>query len=374
MENNEDMSVRVEEEGRIRIRRSARLAKLYIEPTNRCNLDCRMCIRHVWDEPMGNMSDEVFSRVIEGLRTFSPPPTVFFGGFGEPLFHPRIIEMVARVKSLGTPVEMITNGTLLTADLSRELIMAGLDMLWVSLDGATPESYSDIRLGALLPRVLENVARFRTVLNDEPVAAGGLGAAPRTQLGIEFVAMKRNIADLAAVLDIGQRLGASQILVTHLLPYTKEMCDEVLYYGTAMHRYEVIANHGAHNLNLPRTGIDETVRNDRCPFIEKEAGAIGWDGSLSPCLPLLHNHVSYLYDRERTSRRWAIGNVTETDLFELWNAPEHIAFRERVQAFDFPPCTQCFCDFSEKNEEDCFRNTFPTCGGCLWAQGVIQCP
>jgi hypothetical protein len=29
---------------------------------------------------------------------------------------------------------------------------------------------------------------------------------------------------------------------------------------------------------------------------------------------------------------------------------------------------------AEKNEEDCFANSFPTCGGCLWAQGVIQYP
>jgi hypothetical protein len=29
---------------------------------------------------------------------------------------------------------------------------------------------------------------------------------------------------------------------------------------------------------------------------------------------------------------------------------------------------------SEANEEDCFGNGFPTCGGCLWAQGVLQCP
>jgi hypothetical protein len=28
----------------------------------------------------------------------------------------------------------------------------------------------------------------------------------------------------------------------------------------------------------------------------------------------------------------------------------------------------------ESNEEDCYGNTFPVCGGCLWAQGVIQCP
>jgi hypothetical protein len=32
------------------------------------------------------------------------------------------------------------------------------------------------------------------------------------------------------------------------------------------------------------------------------------------------------------------------------------------------------CNLSETNEEACFGNPFPTCGGCLWAQGVIQCP
>ena len=26
------------------------------------------------------------------------------------------------------------------------------------------------------------------------------------------------------------------------------------------------------------------------------------------------------------------------------------------------------------NGEDCYGNALPACGGCLWAQGVIQCP
>ena len=32
------------------------------------------------------------------------------------------------------------------------------------------------------------------------------------------------------------------------------------------------------------------------------------------------------------------------------------------------------CNQVDANKEDCFGSTFPTCGGCLWAQGVIQCP
>jgi MoaA/NifB/PqqE/SkfB family radical SAM enzyme len=105
------------------------LAKVYVEPTNRCNLECRTCIRHGWDEPLGQMEEATFARIMDGLRTFSPPPTIFFGGFGEPLAHPHIVEMVAQAKALGGPVELITNGTLLTGEVSRRLIAAGLDLL-----------------------------------------------------------------------------------------------------------------------------------------------------------------------------------------------------------------------------------------------------
>jgi len=79
--------------------------------------------------------------------------------------------------------------------------------------------------------------------------------------------------------------------------------------------------------------------------------AIGWDGSLSPCLPLLHSHTSYVNERERFSRRYVVGNVNERKLHELWNEPDYLAFRERVQKFDFAPCTICGgCHLRKINE------------------------
>ena len=106
------------------------LAKVYIEPTNRCNLECRTCMRNVWDEPLGQMSNLTFLRIIEGLKAFSPPPTIFFGGFGEPLAHPDITDMVRQAKNLGGSVELITNGTLLTKDLPKRLIESGKVYAW----------------------------------------------------------------------------------------------------------------------------------------------------------------------------------------------------------------------------------------------------
>ena len=366
------------------------LAKVYVEGTNRCNLACRTCIRNGWDEPLGQMDPATFSRVMDGLRAFSPPPTICFGGFGEPLAHPSIVKMVAQAKGLGGRVELITNGTLLSPDVSRGLIAAGLDLLWVSLDGATPESYVDIRLGAALPEVLVNLKAFRDAR--EPVP-DRYRAVPR--MGIAFVVMKRNVADLPAVLRLGERLGATRFMVTNLLPYAKEMCGETLYphvlsnlaYSPSMYRlempkmdvspitrkslYEVMRG----GLSISLAGGDLAEATDRCPFIEQGVTAIAWDGSVSPCLSLLHSHVSFLHEQERVSRRYVVGRVTERDVRDLWSAPEYVAFRERVQSFDFSPCTTCGgCNLSETNEEDCFGNPFPTCGGCLWAQGLIQCP
>jgi len=383
--------LRIEEEtNSIRLHQPVtHLAKVYIEPTNRCNITCRTCMRNTWDEPLGMMSPTTFDRILEGLRTISPKPLVMFGGIGEPLFHPQTIEMVAKIKELGSEVELVTNGTLLTSTRSQQLVDAGLDTLWVSLDGASPESYADIRLGAALPEVLANLERFR------PMRKGFYH--PKPELGIAFVVMKRNIDDLPKVIAMGRSLGATRFSVSNVLPYSEEMRAETLYDRT-LKDIAYLSSVWLPTLSLPKMDINASTRdaffgalnsgcsiifagnrwsgaNDTCTFVESGATAIGWDGSVSPCPPLLHNHVSYLRSRKRTSQRHIIGSVAQRELLDLWNDPAYVAYRERLQGFGFPPCTFCGgCEMLDSNEEDCLGNGSPACGGCLWAQGVIQCP
>jgi MoaA/NifB/PqqE/SkfB family radical SAM enzyme len=156
-------------------------------------------MRNNWDVETGFMDAPTFERILAGLSEMPSPPTVMFSGIGEPLSHGRIAKMIAAVKALGCRTEMITNGTLLTEKRSRELIAAGLDVLWVSIDGARPESYADVRLGAELPRVLENLKRFRRLRRPSH--------RPVPEIGIAFVAMKRNIGDLPELLELGKRPG-----------------------------------------------------------------------------------------------------------------------------------------------------------------------
>jgi MoaA/NifB/PqqE/SkfB family radical SAM enzyme len=374
----------------LRLHRPAtQLVKVYVEPTNCCNLACVTCMRNHWDAPLGAMSQATFRLLLENLAHIQPPPLVFFGGLGEPLAHAHVVEMIAAVKALGCRAELITNGTLLTREKSRQLIQAGLDMLWVSLDGARPESYADVRLGAELPQVLDNLMGFR---NARPPSH-----RPHPQIGIVFVAMRRNIGDLPELLALGKRLRIARFMVSNLLPYDQEMEADILY-GRALHDVTYLPSPWLRRLSLPKMDIDEQTgpvilqalrsnynvsiagnnlgqSNDVCTFIETGSLAVGWDGRVCPCPPLLYDHPQWIHGYQRMSKAHIVGRLGEQSLAEIWNDPEYTAYRERVQSFGFAPCTFCGgCDLSRENQADCIGSPAPACGACLWAQALIQCP
>ncbi len=366
------------------------LTKIYIEPTVACNLDCITCFRNAWEQPIGRMTEETFESIFNGLKQMDPIPSVYFGGIGEPLFHQKTIEWIRRIKELGVKVELITNGTILTEKKSRELIDAGLDVLWVSLDGGTPESFADVRLGAELPLILENLRRLFKM-------RGG-GHFPKPEIGVAFVAMKRNINDLPKIIKLGHTFGARYFSVSNVQPATPEMQADRLYMRT-MRNIAYLPSPVLPKLSLPKMDFNEDTQaalteafnsgcnvsfagnnwggaNDVCNFVESGTMSIAWTGEVSPCWPLMHTHTSYLHDKPRISKKHIIGNVRENSLEEIWLNPEYLAYRERLHNFIFAPCTFCGgCDLSETNEEDCLGNDIaPVCGGCLWAQGIIQCP
>jgi MoaA/NifB/PqqE/SkfB family radical SAM enzyme len=363
----------------------SQLARIYVEPTNMCNFACATCIRHSWSEPELHMEFRTFEKVLTAVDLLPASPTIFFGGFGEPLFHPEIIRMVKEAKKKGGRVELITNGVLLKDETLKGLLEAELDLLWVSLDGATPETYADVRLGNELPNILDNLHVFRRLKYRY--------SSQKPSLGVSFVLMRRNLHDLPKVVELSLRLGARRIMVTNVLPYSKEMKDEVVY-SKSMSQFD----HRFQRIDLPRMdlttdtieSLDKVLKHfelpeiapsefsapyDTCPFVERGSTSIRADGKVSPCLPLLHDHTSFLGDTERDIQSHFLGDLAEKGLIDIWNDPEYITLRERLFEFDFSPCTICnSCEFPESNVEDCFGSETPACGGCLWAQGFIQCP
>lgn len=365
------------------------LRRLYIEPTSGCNLKCQSCIRHTWQEPFGSISRELFDRLVSDLKPFRFLQSVMFAGFGEPLFHPHIVWMVERIKkATGATVEITTNGTLLDEEMSRGLLEAGLDRLWVSFDGTSADRFEDIRQGANFELVLNNVQRMREL-------AGQMNRP--LSVGISFVLMRDNIDEVKNIEELIQAVGADRVLMSNVLPYTEEMERKMLCLLALT--CETFANlPGKPQISLPRLDINYLTKEPiyhllkgyqnlfminnaisaptrSCRFIKDGTTFVRWDGKVAPCMALLHEHITYLYGLERRLKPYFLGVLHEKSLQEIWDSREYQEFRERVYQFDYSPCHICGgCSYLESNEEDCFGNTFPVCGGCLWAQGVIQCP
>ncbi len=86
---------------------------------------------------------------------------------GEPLLHPRVVELVAFIASLGVDdLALTTNGTRLER-LARPLRDAGLQRLTVSVDSLADERFWRLTRGGRLDQVLAGVAAARAAGFDE---------------------------------------------------------------------------------------------------------------------------------------------------------------------------------------------------------------
>jgi len=80
---------------------------------------------------------------------------------GEPLLNKNIMEMILYAKRKGImDVYFNTNGMLLSEEMSREIIDAGLDRISISVEGTDPDLYEKMRINAKFDTVLKNVNRL----------------------------------------------------------------------------------------------------------------------------------------------------------------------------------------------------------------------
>lgn len=148
---------------------------LFIFPTTFCNFKCVYCghsLGHVkMKEQYGfspeNMSMDTFQKTVEQLKQFDTKiDQISLTGHGEPLLNPHMDKMVSALKKADVTkrIEIITNASLLTKELSRKLIDGGLDCLRVSIQGVKTEKYKDIcKTDATFEEIVQNLAYFYSI-------------------------------------------------------------------------------------------------------------------------------------------------------------------------------------------------------------------
>src|SRR3954449_1066906 len=186
---------------------------LQVEVSGACNLRCRMClVRYApaVGRREGALSYEDFLELVDSLPDLR---RLTLQGLGEPLLSPHLLDMVRHAAGRGIHVGFNTNGVLLTRSVARALVVAGAGHVHVSLDGATAATYEDVRHGT---RRAPRPGQFERVVANLRGLLAARGDAVRPRVVLVFVAMRRNVGELEALVDLATGLGVDEVWVQNL--------------------------------------------------------------------------------------------------------------------------------------------------------------
>lgn len=301
-----------------------------IEVTSRCNLRCVMCPVTVLADrwPALDLSWEAFQRI---ARAFAEAKWVHLQGWGEPLLHPRLFDMIAVAKGAGCRVGFTTNGTRLTLRAGARLLDLGLDILAVSIAGATPSTHEAIRVGSNFERLVENLRRFLALRAERK------SDTPKVE--IFFLMTKSNLAELPGAVELAATLGADELVATNLDYVITPRLDGLKAFAFAgpdpalretMDRAWATARETGVCFRPYPLAPREMAVCELNPLRILFISAAGW---VSPCVYTGlagQAEIPRFFDGE--SLRVSpvrFGNVAERELLEIWESPPYRAFRSQ---------------------------------------------
>lgn len=310
------------------------LLHLSLDVTGSCNLDCRMCSLKQWHPPGPNLTETILARL---NAAFALVRSVDLFSECEPLLHPRLPEIISHIKQINSRVciQVVTNGTLLTPELSRALVLAGLDSIGFSVDSSNPEVYEAIRLGAKFGQVIQHIREFVAIRTEM--------AAVCPRIDLIAVLSKINQEGLCDLLAFAAKLGVDCVRVNGLEPYTEEMAHLVLYGDGKLGTTKVIfdrAKRLAKKLGIEVRLPSLSMRPNE-PCILRRC-LVDSRGNVYPCAAYAYEKPYYSMQKASIFPRLTFGNVLDQDFMEIWNTHEYREFRRNISGGKLPgPCQTC---------------------------------
>jgi radical SAM protein with 4Fe4S-binding SPASM domain len=131
----------------------------HVSPSGLCDLRCDVCPAH---DPRARgkalLPFQTYKRLIDEAGDYLL--YVILWSWGEPFLNPDIGRMISYAREKNILTVTSTNMNRFNAELAREVVEAGLDLLIIALDGTTDETHSLYRRGGSAARVIENTRRL----------------------------------------------------------------------------------------------------------------------------------------------------------------------------------------------------------------------
>ena len=304
---------------------------VHIDVTNACNAACITCWDHSpllvekrsaqWKKQRWELAK--FDELLADLDAMKSVQAVILSGMGDPLVHPDIYAMIARVKQRGWHLTVMTN--LIAADIDQ-LERAGVDQFLVGVHGATPVAYSAFHPGwderefntlCKYLRRLRNVRHVQVINRDtapelvEMVRFGALFKAER----INFKLASLYGGTESCRITVEQRTW----LTEEAVPRARALATEL---GVAT------------NLELFERQLAAGVEDDVATVPIEDIGCF-----MGYVYTRITAELDVLYCCNTEVR---VGSLAEARFGELWHGDAWQALRDRMRRGDyFAGCARC---------------------------------
>lgn len=277
--------------------------------TERCNLKCKHCYQH---DKLSELSyNEVCRAINEINRTIKywgtkykleMSPSIHFTG-GEPLLYQDLFPVLDYCHGLGLPTSLMSNGTLITDSIARNIKDCSVEDVQVSLDGM--ESVHDS---------IRGIGSFRNALRGIQNLI-----SQNVETNINLTLSRINMMEIDSLVGLALDIGISAVTFSRLVPcgsghgLMKEMLSpaelKTVYDNLPRYRDAGIAVISRDPLYSIST-IGSEIPDSDFTVAGCAAGVFGititCDGSVMPC------------------RRMdlIVGNITERSLRDIWSGSE----------------------------------------------------
>ncbi len=291
-----------------------------IEISTHCNKKCVTCEHTYWNERSRNLTFSQFKLLVDQF----PLRWVNLTGEGDAFLNKDYLDMIHYLKRKGTSVYLVDSFDLITKDIALQLVEAEVDGIYLSMDGASKQTYESIKVGNSYEKVLANIKTMLSIKKE-------LGS-PFPELCIRFVINKQNMHEMADFVKVISSLGP------------KELWGD----GSKLHFVTLLDYPEIHHLypqTIPEEYVEETIkaaksdpnslpvifaRTEELPSINK---CLAW---LEPYFALVPHPMTVpccavLMSNNRTEvEKYSFGDYTKQPFKEIWNSPYYKHFRKSV--------------------------------------------
>ena len=294
------------------------VCNIQFEITNYCNLNCSICWRSLRDERIQPVEIRFkdFKRALDKLLTVFSIISLNTQGLGEPMLCTDIVDILRYAKKKNISSWFVTNGTVITEFMARQLVDIGVDKIRFSVDSSDPVLYSEIKRGGRLEQVEEAIGYVNNFKKQFKKTM------PR--LAFNSVIFRKNVSNIEELINMAARLTVEEVSLIPMVVFSKGLStaeQQVDFYSPGFKRQFALLSERAKGKNVElNLGISLESKESKFCYRGLYVDVVGF---VRPCCNI---------------SSFGFGNIYKQDIGVI--VRNYIRFREWLDRKDIT-CKEC---------------------------------